>query len=81
MPEELYIETKRGRKYLGCENYPKCDFMTWDMPSDKVCPRCSVSYSKTKANTITYKCSNSECDYLEERKERKVGKATSKAKN
>ena len=36
----IYRKTKRGRKYLGCENYPKCDF---DMgyALDKVCPRCS----------------------------------------
>ncbi len=78
----IYRKTKRGRKYLGCENYPKCDFMTWDMPSDKVCPRCSSFLTqKTKANTITYKCSNSECDYLEEEQKEGKGKATSKAKN
>jgi len=34
---KVYIKkTRKGRKYLGCENNnsdPKCDFMTWDMPS------------------------------------------------
>jgi DNA topoisomerase-1 len=62
----IYRKTKRGRKYLGCENYPKCDFMTWDMPSDKTCPKCSNFLTqKSKGNIITYKCSNTECDYLE----------------
>ncbi len=63
----IYRKTKRGRKYLGCENYPKCDFMTWDMPSDKVCPKCSSFVTqKAKGNIITYKCANSDCDYIEE---------------
>lgn len=70
----IYRKTKRGRKYLGCENYPKCDFMTWDMPSDKTCPKCSNFLTqKSKGNTITYKCSNTECDYLDE--QLKEGKA------
>lgn len=68
-------KTKKGRKYLGCENFPKCDFMTWDMASDKVCPKCSSFMTqKTKGKTIIYKCANSECDYTEEQqKEAKQG--------
>jgi DNA topoisomerase-1 len=77
----IYRKTKRGRKYLGCENYPKCDFMTWDMPSDKTCPKCSNFLTqKSKGNTITYKCSNSECDHIEEQKKESKSKAASKAK-
>ena len=79
----IYRKTKRGRKYLGCENYPKCDFMTWDMPSDKVCPKCSSFVTqKTKASIITYKCSNPECDYTEEgRKESKSKSSKSSSKD
>ncbi|NLO99987.1 MAG: type I DNA topoisomerase, partial [Clostridiaceae bacterium] len=77
----IYRKTKRGRKYLGCENYPKCDFMTWDMPSDKTCPKCSSFLTqKSKGNTITYKCSNTECDYLEEQQKEGKRKAASKNK-
>ena len=78
----VYRKTKRGRKYLGCENYPKCDFMTWDMPSDKVCPKCSSFLTqKTKGNIITYKCANESCDYLEEEQKSGAAKASaSKAK-
>jgi DNA topoisomerase-1 len=75
----IYRKTKRGRKYLGCENYPKCDFMTWDMPSDKVCPSCSSFMTKkTKGDITTYKCANPACTYtLEEHKE---GPARTRAK-
>ena len=63
----IILKTKRGRKYLGCENYPKCDFMSWDMPSDKTCPKCgNFMTQKSKGNIITLKCSNSECDHMEE---------------
>lgn len=77
----IYRKTKRGRKYLGCENYPKCDFMTWDMPSEKTCPKCSNFLTqKSKGNTIAYKCSNSECDYIEEQKKEGKGKSATRAK-
>lgn len=32
--------TKKGRRYFGCMNYPDCDFMSWQRPSDKKCPQC-----------------------------------------
>jgi DNA topoisomerase-1 len=77
----IYRKTKRGRKYLGCENYPKCDFMTWDMPSDKTCPKCSNFLTqKSKGNIITYKCSSTECDYLEEQQKEGKSKTASKTK-
>lgn len=81
----IYRKTKRGRKYLGCENYPKCDFMTWDMPSDKVCPKCSSFVTqKAKGNTITYKCANPDCDYIEEQQKegiREKSKAPARKKS
>lgn len=31
--KELVIcKTKKGRKYYGCEGYPDCDYMTWQLP-------------------------------------------------
>ena len=41
-------KTKRGSSFYGCSNYPKCNFMTWDAPSDEVCPRCGKSLFKRK---------------------------------
>lgn len=65
---KVYIKkTKKGRKYLGCENNqgdPKCDFMTWEMPAKENCPKCGnfllKKYSGKKAQL---KCSNENCDY------------------
>ena len=45
-------KTKRGSSFYGCSNYPKCNFMTWDAPSDEVCPRCGKSLFKRKGNVL-----------------------------
>ena len=33
-------KTRKGAAFYGCSNYPNCNFMTWDVPSDEVRPRC-----------------------------------------
>ena len=34
---ELVIRrTPKGRRYFGCENYPECDFMSWQKPKENV---------------------------------------------
>lgn len=59
--------TKKGRKFYGCENYPKCDFISWNMPADKKCPKCnSFMVIKRRKNGNEYiACSNKECKYQE----------------
>ena len=62
---KVYIKkTKRGRSYLSCENYPDCDFSSWDMPSDKKCPECgNFMTRKAKGKKIQYTCSLESCSY------------------
>ena len=45
-------KTKRGTPFYGCSNYPKCNFMTWDIPTDEKCPNCGKSLFKKKGNVI-----------------------------
>jgi DNA topoisomerase-1 len=33
-------QTKKGRKFYGCSNYPKCEFTSWQRPMQQVCPQC-----------------------------------------
>lgn len=58
-------KSKKGKVFYGCERYPECDFVTWDMPTKEKCPKCgnilTVKYSKNKKRF--YKCSNNECDF------------------
>jgi len=73
----IILRAKTGKKYLGCENYPGCDFKSWDMPSDKTCPKCgNFMTQKSSGNTMVFKCANPECDHAEEHV--KEGKKTRK---
>ncbi|MCC8016862.1 MAG: type I DNA topoisomerase [Clostridiales bacterium] len=45
-------KTKKGVSFYGCSNYPDCNFMTWDIPSDEVCPRCGKSLFRRKGNVL-----------------------------
>ena len=45
-------KTKRGTPFYGCSNYPKCNFMTWDIPTDEKCPNCGKSLFKKKGNVV-----------------------------
>ncbi|WP_278999560.1 type I DNA topoisomerase [[Clostridium] scindens] len=55
-------KTKKGRKYYGCEDNPNCDFMSWQKPSTKKCPRCG-SHMVEKGNKLL--CSDEQCGYVE----------------
>jgi DNA topoisomerase-1 len=61
-------KSKRGRKFYGCERYPECDFVSWDMPVKEKCPDCGSfmmqKASKTSGSKIV--CSNKECGYSRE---------------
>lgn len=63
-------KTKRGTSFFGCSNYPKCNFMTWDTPTDDVCPQCGKSLFKKKGN-ILY-CPDTEgCGYTKKAERKK----------
>ena len=55
-------KTKKGRRYYGCEDNPECEFMSWQKPSTKKCPRCG-KYMLEKGNKLV--CSDEQCGYVE----------------
>ncbi|MCI8885727.1 MAG: type I DNA topoisomerase [Dorea sp.] len=60
-------KTKKGRKYYGCEDNPECEFMSWQKPSEKKCPRCG-SYMVEKGNKLL--CSDEKCGYVENKEKK-----------
>ncbi len=60
-------KSKKGRKYFGCMNNPKCSFMTWDVPTRDNCPKCGKTLLHKTGKNGKYYCSSESCDY--ERKE------------
>ncbi len=52
-------QSKGKRTFYGCSNYPKCDFVSWDMPVKKPCPACKNSWvvaKSSKAKGDYFKC-------------------------
>ena len=47
------LKSKKGKMFYGCEGYPECDYISWDMPAGEDCPNCKEHmivkiYSKNK---------------------------------
>lgn len=60
--EIVIKKTQKGRRYYGCENFPECDVMTWQRPSDKLCPKCGNMLLE-KGNKLV--CADTSCGYVE----------------
>ncbi len=58
----VYRKTKKGRRYYGCEDNPNCEFMSWQKPSEKMCPKCG-KYMLEKGNKLC--CSDEQCGFVE----------------
>ncbi|MBP7902280.1 MAG: type I DNA topoisomerase [Spirochaetes bacterium] len=57
--------SKKGRPFYSCSNYPDCDFITRETPSDKHCPKCEkLLFSKRIKNKgVKLSCLNEKCGY------------------
>lgn len=59
--------TKRGRKFYGCQNYPRCTYVSWDKPTNQTCPRCGTRLvEKASRQGSRLVCPQKECGYIEE---------------
>ncbi len=59
--EVIQRKSKKGRIFFGCSNWPKCDFVTWDKPTEEKCPKCNSSLFKTNGSVVH--CLNENCDF------------------
>jgi len=68
--ERKNLKGKR-KNFYGCTNYPTCDFMSYDKPTDKLCPKCGwFLVEKTdKVSGVHKVCINPSCDYLHSKDE------------
>ena len=58
----LERKSAKGRIYYGCERYPDCDFMTWDMPVATKCEKCgSTLFRKAPSSTAQKRAATSRC--------------------
>jgi len=56
--------SKKGRIFFGCDRYPECDFVSWDRPSPKPCPKCGGLLVE-KRNKQGGKLQCTACDHVE----------------
>lgn len=56
----LEKKSRNGAKYFGCENNPKCPFMTWDIPTKENCTECGKTILRQARFGRKY-CSNPDC--------------------
>ena len=63
--EVVERKSKKNRIFYGCERYPECEFVSWDKPIPRNCPKCEHYLVEKRAKKkVQIKCSN--CDYEEE---------------
>lgn len=60
--------SKKGRVFYGCDRYPDCEFVSWDKPVDKPCPKCSAMLVEKRNKSGTFEQCVA-CDFKEETKE------------
>ena len=60
-------KTKKGRTFYGCDGYPDCDFVSWQRPSEKKCPKCG-GYMVEKGNKLV--CADETCGYVENKNDK-----------
>ena len=57
----LVRKSSKGRVYYGCSNYPKCNYMTWDVPVPERCPQCGSTLFKKKGQLY---CAKEGCGFV-----------------
>jgi len=55
--------SKKGRIFYGCEKYPECQNVSWDMPVTDVCPACGgrMVLKRSHKGDIMHVCVNEQC--------------------
>ncbi|KML43775.1 MULTISPECIES: type I DNA topoisomerase [Bacillaceae] len=59
-------KSKKRRIFYGCDRFPECDFISWDKPLPRSCPKCdNLLVEKKLKKGVQVQCV--ECDYKEEK--------------
>ena len=64
----LLKKSKKGRSFYGCEGFPECNFMTWNVPTAEKCPECGKTLFTKGGKSGRLVCENEGCGYERELK-------------
>jgi DNA topoisomerase-1 len=61
----LAKNSRRGRRFYGCERYPDCDFVSWEMPVADKCPLCGsyMTQRRGRKGETLHVCANEACKH------------------
>ena len=69
-------KSKRGKIFYGCEAWPECSYVSWNIPANEKCPDCSedmiVKLFKNLKVVSCPKCTYSRREKIENKNENKV---------
>jgi DNA topoisomerase-1 len=68
-------QSRRGKVFYGCSNYPKCDFATWYEPLKQACDRCGNPYMEkreSKAKGEFLRCPSCKYELVPETAEKEL---------
>lgn len=58
-------KSKKRRTFYGCDRYPECEYVSWDKPVARPCPKCdSTLIEKKSRKGVQIQCT--ECEYKED---------------
>ncbi len=64
----LLKKSKKGRSFYGCEGFPDCSFMTWNVPTSELCPQCGKTLFMKGGKSGKLICETEGCGYERELK-------------
>lgn len=58
-------KSKTKRIFFGCDQYPECEYVSWDKPIARTCPKCDHTLVEKKSKKgVRVQCT--ECEYEED---------------
>ncbi len=77
--EILKKKSKNGYAYYGCEKFPECTFMTWDVPQKERCESCGKTmYKRSGRGPKKLFCANPDCERYEPQEYKKKSDSENK---
>ena len=74
----LARKSKKGKIFYGCEGYPECSYVSWNIPANEKCPSCSEEMIlKLYKNLKVISCPK--CNYS--RREQIAGASSASSEN
>ncbi|MDI3316487.1 MAG: type I DNA topoisomerase [Bacillota bacterium] len=63
---ELVVRrSRKGRRFYGCANYPRCTFVSWDRPVEGRCPNCGGWLVEHRGRNGTVVQCGRKCGYVQ----------------